>query len=45
MAKKGRYTHTGEWAKHLRRYGKQLFWSKERMGVKTHIHKIIKEIY
>lgn len=34
MAKKTTVT-TGEWAKHLRKYGKREFWKKDRKAGKT----------
>lgn len=32
--KKGQYNYCVEYAKHLRKYGKKLFWSKERLLAK-----------
>lgn len=35
--KKGLITCAGEWAKHLRPFGKQRFWSRERGAAKREI--------
>ena len=35
--KKGLYVTAGEWAKHLRTYGKRKFWKKERARARTTI--------
>jgi hypothetical protein len=41
--KKGLRTTSGEWAKHLRRFGKKTFWRKERKvgrrEVRTHVER------
>jgi hypothetical protein len=37
--KKGLLTTSGEWAKHLRKYGKRLFWKSERATVR----KVVKD--
>ncbi len=37
--KKGLLTTSGEWAKHLRKWGRQRFWSKERMAARKTIRK------
>lgn len=34
MAKKGTYTKSAEWAKHLRKWGKKALWKKERKAAK-----------
>lgn len=35
--RKGQLTKTGEWAKHLRKDFRRIFWSRERMALKKHI--------
>lgn len=35
--KKGLLTVSVEWAKHLRPYGRRLFWSAERKAAQSHI--------
>jgi hypothetical protein len=37
--KKGILSASVEWAKHLRRYGKKLFWNKEKQAAKKDIQK------
>jgi len=37
--RKGQLSKTGEWAKHLRKEFRRIFWSKERMAEKEHIKK------
>lgn len=37
--KKGLLTKSGEWAKHLRRWGKRHFWHKHRKTEKVYIKK------
>ncbi len=41
--KKGMLAKAGEWAKHLRPWGKQRFWSKERIAAKNDVKTRIKE--
>jgi hypothetical protein len=38
-ATKGQYTRTKEWAKHLRKIGKKMFWGTERTLSKKAIKK------
>lgn len=42
-ASKGQFAITREYAKHLRRWGKKLFWKTERALSKENINKIKKE--
>nr|WP_299169580.1 hypothetical protein [uncultured Allomuricauda sp.] len=42
--RKGQLTTHGEWAKHLRKFGKRLFWKGERKAEKRLIEKRSKEI-
>jgi hypothetical protein len=37
--KKGLLTTSGEWAKHLRKWGKRVFWKKERKAAKKELTK------
>lgn len=37
--KKGLLTVSGEWAKHLRKWGRKMFWHRERKAVKAAIRK------
>lgn len=37
--KKGILTNSPEWARHLRPFGRKVFWSKERMNVKKLIRR------
>jgi len=39
--KKGQFAVCGEWAKHLRKWGKREFWSSERGLSKKNLKKII----
>lgn len=41
--RKGQLTKTGEWAKHLRKDFRRIFWSKERMAEKKLINKEIEK--
>lgn len=41
--KKGQFAVCGEWAKHLRKWGKREFWSSERGLSKKNLKKIIKQ--
>lgn len=41
--KKGVLTTSKEWAAHLRRYGKRVFWKRERKAAKHEIKKTLKE--
>ena len=41
--KKGLLTHSGEWAKHLRKFWKRVFWKGERKAGKQLIRKEINE--
>jgi hypothetical protein len=41
--KKGLLTHSGEWAKHLRKFWKREFWKSERKAGKELIRKEIKD--
>ena len=41
--KKGLLTHSGEWAKHLRKFWKRVFWKGERKAGKQLIRKEIKD--
>jgi hypothetical protein len=38
--KKGTLTASGEWAKHLRKWGKRLYWKKERKAALRLIQKM-----
>ena len=37
--RKGQLTTSSEWAKHLRKFGKRLFWKNERLAEKKMIEK------
>ncbi len=37
--RKGQFTATGEWAKHLRKFGKRFFWKAERKAEKVEVKK------
>lgn len=41
--KKGLLTTSGEWARHLRKFGKRIFWRGERSSSKEEIIKQLKE--
>ena len=41
--RKGQLTKTGEWAKHLRKDFRRIFWSKERMAAKQEMNKELKK--
>ena len=45
MAKKtsGQFAISGEWAKHLRKSWKRLFWKTERHKTREFINKVIKD--
>ncbi|MCK5443263.1 MAG: hypothetical protein KAJ23_15365 [Maribacter sp.] len=43
LKRKGQLTSYGEWAKHLKKFGKRFFWKGERKGEKRLIKEELKE--
>lgn len=41
-SKKGQFAVSTEWAKHLRKWGKRLFWKSERSKTVQHLSKVKK---
>jgi hypothetical protein len=41
--RKGQLAKSQEWAQHLRKIGRRIFWSRERMAEKAEIRKQLKD--